>query len=296
MTSNAAQLLQAALWHARQGIHVFPLQLADKRPRKGSHGELDGTLDEDQIQRWWSRIPWNIGAALRFTEYFALDIDARSNGEELFETIETENGPLPDTVTVISASGWPNRHLWFRKPAELSDCRVRGLGIGIDVKGLGHGYVLLPPSSTAKGVYTYEANSYLGRMPVAQCPDWLTKRLLSIGKAKISNTPHVNDVDPRTFLLGWYFMAEGLLGKQIKPGVFAIRCPNEHQHSCGKPFDGSSVLYAPNVLGFTRKSNPLGAVLCLHAHCAHLTDEFIALGMKAQGLDWKPAEPSPDQA
>ena len=266
--------LQAALWHAKQGISVFPLQPGDKRPLKGTHGELDGTLDTDVIKRWWARVPYNIGAALRFTPYFALDIDSRSGGDELLDIVEEENGKLPDTVTVISASGWPNRHHWFRKTPELEACRVRGMGIGIDVKGLGHGYVLVPPSETPKGVYRYEDSSYLGQLPVSDPPAWLVARLLGMSKAKINGSVHAQSVDHRAFLLGCYFEVQGDLGIQIKPGVWAIRCPNSSSHTCGKDFDGSTVLYAPNVLGFTRVSEPIGAVLCLHSHCAYLTEEF----------------------
>lgn len=267
--------LQAALWHARQGISVFRLQCGDKRPLKGTHGELDSTLDPAQITAWWARVPYNIGAALRYSPFFALDIDARSGGDDLLATIESENGRLPDTVTVISGSGWPNRHHWFKKTTALDQCRIRGLGVGIDVKGLGHGYVLVPPSETGKGVYRYEDSSYLSQVPVAEPPAWLIQRLVSMSKAKVDGSVHANPVDSRAFLLGCYFEIDGDLGKQIKPGVFAIRCPNRASHTCGKDFDGSTVLYAPNVLGFTRASEPIGAMLCLHSHCGHLTGELI---------------------
>lgn len=274
--------LKSALWHASQGVHVFPLQVGDKRPLKGSHGELDGTLDLDQIAKIWSVVPWNIGAALRFGDYFALDIDSRSGGHELLETVELEHGRLPSTVTVISASGWPSHHLWFRKSKSLKDCRVRSLGIGIDVKGLGHGYVLVPPSETPKGVYKYEATSYLGQSAVAECPSWLSDRLLSMARCGVNPTKHTAPVEARRFWLGQLFAELGDLGAQIKPGVFVLRCPQQHLHSCGKEFDGSTVLYAPNVMGDTRKTYPFGAVFCLHAHCSNLTDDFLELAAKKQ--------------
>lgn len=273
---------KAALWHAENGVHVFPLQVNDKRPIKGSHGELDGTRDLDLISKIWSAVPWNIGAALRFGDYFALDIDSRANGHELLDIVEQENGKLPATVTVISASGWPSHHLWLRKTEALKDCRVRSLGIGIDVKGLGHGYVLVPPSETPKGVYRYEASSYLGQSAVAECPGWLSDRLLAMGRHKVNSTKHSAPVEAQRFWLGQLFLDRGDLGGQIKPGVFALRCPQEHLHSCGKTFDGSTVLYAPNVMGDTRKSYPFGAVFCLHGHCSNLTDDFLELAAKRQ--------------
>jgi hypothetical protein len=47
--------------------------------------------------------------------------------------------------------------------------------------------------------------------------------------------------------------------------AFVIRCPREHLHSCGRTGDGSTLLYLPPP------GHELGAIHCLHSHCADLT-------------------------
>jgi hypothetical protein len=48
-------------------------------------------------------------------------------------------------------------------------------------------------------------------------------------------------------------------------GAFVIRCPRESQHSCGRAGDGSTLLYLPAA------GEQVGAIHCLHAHCAGLS-------------------------
>lgn len=259
------QLLNSALWHAARGVPVFRLQYASKRPLADTHAELDATRDPAQIRAWWAQTPWNLGASLRDTPWFCLDIDARAQGDDTIAAL----GTLPDTVMVISGSGWPSRHVWLKKTDELSAARLRAIAPGVDVKGLGFGYVALPPSLHKSGkVYQYEASSYFGDCQIADCPDWVSKMILRAAKVRQAQTnAHTSDVDPLSFYLGAHYMAQGALGPQIKPGVFAVRCPNAAEHTQGRDFDGSTVLYASEHFGF------YGAVLCLHSHCAHVTEQ-----------------------
>jgi len=55
----------------------------------------------------------------------------------------------------------------------------------------------------------------------------------------------VDSVDPESFQLGRLFAEYYWLGDEIKPGVFAVRCPGEMLHSGGARFDGRTTLSAP---------------------------------------------------
>jgi hypothetical protein len=61
------------------------------------------------------------------------------------------------------------------------------------------------------------------------------------------------------------FKEAGLLGSQIRPGVFAVRCPNERAHSQGEPYDSSTVIFAP------QKPGGRGTFYCSHtAGCSEV--------------------------
>lgn len=57
------------------------------------------------------------------------------------------------------------------------------------------------------------------------------------------------------------FDAAGLLGPDVGGGKRSVRCPWEHEHTGGRPFDGSTVLFPP------AGGRTLGWFHCSHAHC-----------------------------
>jgi hypothetical protein len=57
------------------------------------------------------------------------------------------------------------------------------------------------------------------------------------------------------------FKSKGWIGKEEERGKWRVRCPWDGQHSKGKAFDGSTVLYAPGP------GHTLGYLHCSHAHC-----------------------------
>lgn len=267
----ARQLQKSALWHAARGVPVFRLQHASKRPLADTHAELDATRDPAQIRAWWHSFPFNIGAALRDTPWFALDIDARAQGDETIEAL----GRLPDSVMVISGSGWPSRHVWLKKTPAIAAVRLRAIAPGVDVKGLGYGYVALPPSLHSSGnVYQYEASSYLGEVEIADCPEWVEQLLLRSGKVQKFYAASGDLVKADECFTGARFIRNRWLGPEMKPGMYAVHCPNALEHTQGRDFDGSTVLYTSKHHGF------YGSVLCLHSHCQNVGDEQLALSKK----------------
>jgi hypothetical protein len=57
------------------------------------------------------------------------------------------------------------------------------------------------------------------------------------------------------------FKSKGWIGKEDEQGKWRVRCPWDDQHTKGKAFDGSTVLYAPG------SGHTLGYLHCSHAHC-----------------------------
>jgi len=81
-----------------------------------------------------------------------------------------------------------------------------------------------------------------------------TKRVLSIGPS--NTTGHG--------LLYYALRNRGSIIREFKRGMYLIRCPNEAQHTSGKTGDTSTALIVPGP------GEQVGAIACLHGHCAHL--------------------------
>jgi hypothetical protein len=243
---------RAARRYAEMGMHVFGLAPDTKVPTSGSHGELDGTSDASAIDATWIARPDLLPAvALRFTPYWVLDVDGRHDGDGWLRAL----GDLPHTVTAISGSGWPSTHFYFNRTPELEGVRIRaltpptGFRAGIDVKGLRAGYVVLPPSVHPSGRrYEWEISSRFGEVPIADPPAWLVRKIKA-GSTRFTSFQHTTSIAPESFYLGVLFKNAGWLGRELKPGVFAVKCPNENAHSQGRAMAGSTVIFAPKNPG-----------------------------------------------
>jgi hypothetical protein len=255
------RLGRAALYYAKKlNWAVFPLRAGDKTPliprAKGGRGCLDGTTDAAQIVSWWRRWPnANIGLVLgaRSGGLLALDVDPRNGGDRW--NLLDEFGPFPETVEALTGGG--GFHILFR-----GSVRCGELVAGVDVKGEG-GYIVLPPSVHPSGQdYRWEASSRPDVVAVADPPGRLLKAL-GAPRARTQREP-VRGVAPTAFALGAAFQTTDSLGPQLKPGVWAVRCPNRAQHTTGRDFDSSTVLFAP------RRPGGRGLFHCKHSHCAHL--------------------------
>ncbi|MDR1685022.1 MAG: DUF3987 domain-containing protein [Desulfovibrio sp.] len=171
-----AEILAAALGYAKKGLPIFPCKPKDKRPYT-DHGFKDASSDPQIIQDWWGRWPDAlIGLSTgRASGIFALDVDLGhkegENGLESLSALEAANSPLPETKRTRTPSG--GLHYLFRHPVGMKIGNSAGkLGLGLDTRGDG-GYVIFPPSRTAKGKYSFENP----QTPLAEIPDWLLKLL-----------------------------------------------------------------------------------------------------------------------
>ena len=254
-------MIRAALHYAHCfGWSVFPLAPRDKVPLipkwRDGRGVLDATTDADRIRGWWSRNPRaKIGIATgTVSGSWVLDVDPRNGGDDSLAELESAHGPLPETTEAVTGGG--GRHVLF-KCTEPIRCTV--LAPGLDVKGCG-GYIVAPPSIHPSGRrYCWEASCRPDETTIADAPEWLARMLDR--RAPSPRYTHTDAVDPDSFLLGAAFRAAGWLGPQIRPGVWAARCPNEAAHSCGETFDSSSVLFAP------KPGQRRGYFFCSHEHC-----------------------------
>jgi hypothetical protein len=164
----AVTLRTAALTFADLGRMVFPCAPATKEPAT-KRGFYEATSNPATIRRWWSATAYNIGLRTgQPSRVWVLDIDG-DDGEATLQRLEAGHGPLPPTVTSLTARG---RHLWFAYtvPIQSSAGRVGG---GIDVRADG-GYIVAPPSIHPTGVI-YEWSTDSTKDP-AVAPDWLVQR------------------------------------------------------------------------------------------------------------------------
>jgi DNA-binding transcriptional ArsR family regulator len=178
---ETATPLSAALWYAGREKPVFPLHSVDQTGRcscgdkpgckPGKHprirnGHRRATTNPDRIRWWWSKWPdANIGIPTgESSGLLVLDID--DHGSASLDALEAKHGQLPETRTVRTGGG--GMHAYFRYPTGSGIRNSTGkVGSGLDVRGEG-GYVVAPPSRTAKGPY-----AFLDRGPLAPSPEWL---------------------------------------------------------------------------------------------------------------------------
>lgn len=214
------QMLEVALVAARAGYHVFPLQVDGKKPifhakrtckRSGPCSGPDGhlgweqraTTDPDQIRRWWSTKPYNVGIACGPSKLLVIDLDeghgatapeefaGARNGRDVLQMLAHRAGePMPDqTLTVSTPTG--GGHLYFRNDSALRNSSQTGLGWKIDTRGEG-GYIVAPGSVRPEGRYQFERPG-----PPADLPAWIGSLLAPPPEPAITHVPR-----PRLELTG----------------------------------------------------------------------------------------------
>jgi len=181
-----SELLASALGYARRGWYLFPIRAPYKdRPlvKWSQHASRDGVT----IERWWTQWPdANIGLDCGRTGIFVLDVDqhtTEANGVASLAALEMMHGVLPPTLMQRTPSG--GTQYLFHGAFANSQSK---LGPGLDTRGPG-GMVLLPPSRTAKGHYTW-----LNNYAIAQAPEFLGEVLGSKERERVEQEP-VADLD-----------------------------------------------------------------------------------------------------
>ena len=165
-----SEFLDAALALAELGYHVFPCTEGGKVPAC-EHGVNDATTDPEQLRKWWTINPnYNIGVAPARSEMSVLDVDGPL-GVEALARLEGCDQALPNTLKVQTPRGAGHIHYWFDG---VLPSTVAKLGAKLDTRSQG-GYVLVPPSRTPQGEYTYIGDTD----EIAQVPHWIKSSLAS---------------------------------------------------------------------------------------------------------------------
>ena len=146
--------------------------------------ELHGILE---IQNIWGRPHLALGnpdanIALRTTDFFVIDIDV-SESEDGFQSLEDWelSKYIPKTLTAKTPSG--GRHIFLKKPKGVNisqDIRVKP---GIDIKANNNNYILVAPSNSSKGRYSWNKDTDT----IAEAP----KEIIDILKSEQKHEPLV---------------------------------------------------------------------------------------------------------
>lgn len=142
-------LLEHALKYAAQGWPVFPCR-ADKTPYNIS-GVLESSTNPQTIENWWRNWPnANIAMDVGGAGMMVIDLDPGHSIDQLEENI----GRLPSTG-LIQDTPRGGQHLFYTLGEdEIVPQSSSKLSPHVDVRSF-HSYVLLHPSKTSDGVYTW---------------------------------------------------------------------------------------------------------------------------------------------
>ena len=146
------KLKEAALDYAAIGYAVFPCK-ANKQPYT-DNGVLDATTNKEKIEKWWDEWPRaNIAMDVGGAGLMVLDFDPGHDMGALHDSI----GDLPNTKLVQNTPRG-GKHLFFQLgKGEVVPASASKLAPHIDVRSF-HSYVLLAPSKTKDGEYTWDKN------------------------------------------------------------------------------------------------------------------------------------------
>jgi hypothetical protein len=167
--------MSRALQLAERGWYVFPIRPDDKRPLPGfTKWEERATTDREQIIRWWTGAPYNIGIATGPSGLLVIDCDISRDGEApqwslLRNNVEITGQRLPETFAVRTPSG--GVHVYFTAEGRTLGNTAGKLGRHVDTRGIG-GYVVGPGSVCRAGYYRI-----IYRTPVAELPQWVIQAL-----------------------------------------------------------------------------------------------------------------------
>lgn len=170
---SLSQCGKAALWYAeRMNWPVHPLNgkipIIPDWPNRAS-------TNYKTISSWWTENPSaNVGILCgRRSGIIVIDIDPRNGGEESFDGLVEELGPLPPTPEVMTGGG--GRHIYFRYPENRSIPKAKPRA-GIDIQSDGSQVVAPPSRHPQTGrPYIWEESSRPDQIPLADLPQrWIS--------------------------------------------------------------------------------------------------------------------------
>jgi hypothetical protein len=163
-------------------------------PTKGpvcQHGVYSGSTDPDEIRRMWAREP-GANPAVRCEAFGVLDVDPRNGGHVTINGWGERFGDFPRTWEAETGSG--GTHLYFRHAPELEGMPLGKIAEGVDFKGNGKHYVLVPPSRSKSGVYRWRVRP--SECELATAPRWLIDLILEAKRlpepTPIADASHVS--------------------------------------------------------------------------------------------------------
>lgn len=168
--------LDAALSLAASGFRVFPLRENGKLPAIEGW-QSAATTDPDKVRALWRDRKglvreYNVG--IRTGDgLLVLDVDCKDGraGFVSLAQLAQDHGPLPPTLTSITASG--GRHLFYSVDEPVRNSVGTVLGPGLDNRA--DGGLVVGPGSTIDGkVYAWDTETTL---EIADAPVWLVARI-----------------------------------------------------------------------------------------------------------------------
>ncbi len=166
-------LCESALQLSKLGWYVFPCVPGEKRPLT-KRGFKDATRDPKTIRDWWAKHPLaNIGVDCGRSKLAVVDLDVKNGADG---PGEWANLGIDDTGALEQETPSGGIHKIWRTDNGIKSTAGK-LGPGIDTRGEG-GYIVVAPSRTPEGSYTWEASSH----PADQVPGSLPTELADLLK------------------------------------------------------------------------------------------------------------------
>lgn len=181
--------LEAALSYATI-LKWKMLPVLNKRP-VCEGGVYGATNDALELRKLWKRFP-DAQPAVRCDRFFVVDIDPRNNGlDSWMDLLASKSLEISEweRKTWRALTGGNGIHWYFEHDKRLESVPLGQLLPGVDVKGNGKHYVLVPPAKTT-GNYTWVNKPRNG--PLYQAPEWLIAEILR----RKSPRPHLRLLPP----------------------------------------------------------------------------------------------------
>lgn len=145
-------MMEAALKYQKKGFSVIPISPTSKKPMIAFADKPPMT--EQEIKDFWTKHP-DSNIAVRTDKFFVIDIDLHGKHNGYKSLAEWENLDLiTPTLQAKTASG--GKHIFYFKHPDVSMTQMIGFLPGVDVKAHPNNYVLVAPSKTQKGSYSWD--------------------------------------------------------------------------------------------------------------------------------------------